>query len=470
MGQTDIEPAQFPRAPDHALHAALLESRQRWRDFVTLAADLAFETDADGHFSFLSPSMVLGWPADLLLATRAAALLLAPAELAGLDPFRPDAALRRRIWLRRADGGAACVGLSVVPMFDTAGRPIGARGIGRDETEQARSEALMSTALRRGKVTDHILLQMRQEVMAPRMMDATLGSTMHALGAEGAAVIDLVDVGGSRRVLHEAGQGLSAVLDAACDLLVAAMPVASGQAQAPEFGTAPDGRRIAACATLTRFGDHAGLVLWREAGARPWDAEEAQLFESATAIVRVILEHEVIQREMARQARTDPLTGLLNRRAFQEELARRLERLDREGLPGTLIYVDLDRMKGLNDNFGHEKGDEALILTARLLRDITRPTDLVARLGGDEFALWLDGADQFTAAERAEALRLAAPEALQLDTPAGPVSVTLSIGIASRPAGGADDIDGLVRHADEAMYQVKRSGRAQWRVWHEASP
>ena len=469
MGQTDIEPAQFPRAPDHALHAALLESRQRWRDFVTLAADLAFETDADGHFSFLSPATVLGWPVDLLLGTRAQALLLAPAELAGLDPFRPEAALRRRIWLRRADGGAACVVLSVVPLFDTAGRPIGARGIGRDETEQARSESLMSTALRRGKVTDHILLHMRQEVMAPRMMDATLDSTLHALGADGAAVIDLVDAGGARRVLHEAGQGLSAVLDTACDLLAGAGQFPSGEAQ-PQFGTAPDGSRIAACATLTRFGDHAGLVLWREAGSRPWDTEEAQLFESAASIVRVILEHEVIQREMVRQARTDPLTGLLNRRAFQEELARRLERLDREELPGTLIYVDLDRMKTLNDNYGHEKGDEALILTARLLRDATRPTDLVARLGGDEFAIWLDGADQFTAAERAEALRLAAPEALQVDTPSGPVSVTLSIGIASRAAGGAEDIDGLVRHADEAMYQVKRSGRAQWRVWHEASP
>ena len=467
MGQTDIEPAQFPRAPDHALHAALLESRQRWRDFVAMATDLAFETDADGHYSFLSPSPLLGWPVDLLLGTRAAALLLAPAELAGLDPFRPDAALRRRIWLRRADGGAACLALSVVPMFDTAGRPIGARGIGRDETEMARSEAMMSTALRRGKVTDHILLQMRHEVMAPRMMDATLDSTLHALGAEGAAVIDMVDAGGTRRVLHEAGQGLSAVLDGACALLAAAAPGASGT---PEFATGPDGRRIAVCATLTRFGDHAGLVLWRAAGSRPWDTEEALLFESAAAIVRVILEHEVIQREMARQARTDPLTGLLNRRAFQEELARRLERLDREELPGTLIYVDLDRMKGLNDNFGHEKGDEALVRTAKLLRDITRPTDLVARLGGDEFAIWLDGADQFTAAERAEALRLAAPDALQVDTPAGPVSVTLSIGIASRAAGGPEDIDGLVRHADEAMYEVKRSGRGQWRVWHEAAP
>jgi diguanylate cyclase (GGDEF)-like protein len=95
----------------------------------------------------------------------------------------------------------------------------------------------------------------------------------------------------------------------------------------------------------------------------------------------MVLEHEAIQREMAKQARTDPLTGLLNRRAFIEEMARQIDRLDREGLPGKLMFADLDNFKPLNDGLGHEAGDEALRRVAKLLRDTVRPTDLVARLG-----------------------------------------------------------------------------------------
>jgi diguanylate cyclase (GGDEF)-like protein len=186
----------------------------------------------------------------------------------------------------------------------------------------------------------------------------------------------------------------------------------------------------------------------------------------------VILDHEAIQREMARQARTDPLTGLLNRRAFLDELARRIERLDREALPGTLIFVDLDHFKALNDEAGHDAGDAALIAAAALLRDTVRPADLVARLGGDEFALWLDGADSYTAAERAESLRLAVPAL----TPAhATVRLGASIGIATRwphpddagdgeGAGLGEGIDSLIHRADQAMYAAKRAGRGRWRV------
>ena len=124
----------------------------------------------------------------------------------------------------------------------------------------------------------------------------------------------------------------------------------------------------------------------RPASARAWDEDDTRLLAAAGKIVRMALEHEAIQREMLRTARTDPLTGLLNRRAFMDELNRRVDRLERENLPGTLMFVDLDNFKALNDYRGHDVGDEGLCIVANLLRQtfrtVPRELDDAARVEG----------------------------------------------------------------------------------------
>ena len=448
-------------AAEHPLRHALLESRQRWRDLVTMAADVAFETDAEGCFTFLAPGGALGYEADALAGTPAAALLLDP-EVLGMDPFRPSQILRRvRAWVRRADGEAACLLLTSAPLLDGAGHLAGARGVALDVTEQERREEMVAASLRRGDVLDHILWTMRQEVLAPRMMQAVLGSASDALGAEGAAVLDLAQPDSTLSVMHEIGRGAALVRGAALALL-------DGEAEEPQCAALPGGHSLLACPANTRMGDRVGVAFWRSEGLRPWSDEDMLLASSVTALVRMVLEHEGIQREMARQARTDPLTGLLNRRAFLDELARRIDRLDREGLPGTLMFVDVDNFKPLNDRFGHDVGDAALTGISALLRNLVRPADLVARLGGDEFALWLDGADELTAAERAEALRVDTHGSLAQLAPDG-ARVTLSVGIACRRAGSGEFMDEVIRRADQAMYEVKRTGRGHWRVSHSLS-
>jgi diguanylate cyclase (GGDEF)-like protein len=227
---------------------------------------------------------------------------------------------------------------------------------------------------------------------------------------------------------------------------------------------ARDGRPILADICQSRFGERTGIAAWRPADARVWDADDVRLIAASGKIIRMALEHEAIQREMLRQARTDPLTGLLNRRSFREEVLRHTDRADREGVPSTLMFVDLDHFKAVNDKLGHEVGDQVLVRTAAVLRDTVRPADLVARLGGDEFALWLGGADHMTAAERAESLRINVPKALAEITEDVSPRVTLSIGIATRAVRADEDIDGLIRRADEAMYEAKRNGRGHWRV------
>ena len=226
-------------------------------------------------------------------------------------------------------------------------------------------------------------------------MQAALDALMNAIGAEGAAVIDVGGEAGALLV-HRAGGGADEVLAEATALLAAA--------DGPSDAIAKDGRPILVAACRTRFGANAGIALWRSPGSRGWDSEDKLLIGASASLIRMVLEHEAIQQEMARQARTDPLTGLLNRRAFLEEMTRHIDRLDREEQPGTLLFADLDYFKPVNDRLGHEAGDEVLVRTANILRKTVRPSDLVARLGGDEFALWMDGADHMTAAERAEHL------------------------------------------------------------------
>ena len=458
------------RGGGQALQAALLDSRERWRDMVLLAADFAFETDDSGRLVFVAPDDVLGWPAAMLLG-QPAELLLADASEAGFNPFRPQGAVRRRRgWLRAAGGQFVCMSFAAAPLYDAAGRIVGARGVGQDMTDQDNHDGAVAASLRRGELLHHILSTIREEVMAPRMMQTALTMIAAALGAEGCAVINLVgdlESGVGQRVLHAIGSSLALIQETAVVLLERCGPD-------PAQVSAADGRRVLVCPGRTRFGERTGFVLWRAPGARDWEADERDLTEAATGIIRFILEHEAIQREMARQARTDLLTGLLNRRAFFEETDRRLERLEREGVPGTLIFVDLDHFKQLNDRHGHDAGDRALCRAAALLRDTVRPTDLVARFGGDEFALWLDGADEFTAAERAEALRLGAAKALadpEAGAPAsleeaesGPVVLGMSIGIATRWPGQNEEMAALIHRADQAMYEVKRNGRGHWRM------
>lgn len=462
-GMTAPLPAPLPGAspppvqPDR-LRDALLDSRQRWRDLVIQAADFAFETDAWGHFVFVVPDPALGWSASTLVGQPAELLLADGADPAIFNPFRVAVPVRRRrTWLKRGDGGVANLAFAAAPLLDSQGRVVGARGLGLDVSGYDGQEAQIAAALRRGEVLDHILWRMGQEVLAPRMMRSALEALVNALGAEGAAVVNVPAAGVEAATLaYQAGGGADAIVSSTAALL---RPGAVIAGQAGE-----NARRLLVAACQPRFGEPAALAVWRVAGARPWDKEDRMLLSASANLIRFTLEHEAIQREMALQARTDPLTGLLNRRAFMEEIARCAERLEREVMPGTLIFIDLDNFKVVNDQLGHDAGDRALTQFAALLRNLVRPTDLVARLGGDEFAVWLNGADRLTAAERAEQLRIMVPREMAEAIGSHQPRLGVSIGIASRDPGSEESIDSMLRRADAAMYEVKHGGRGHWRV------
>jgi diguanylate cyclase (GGDEF)-like protein len=162
---------------------------------------------------------------------------------------------------------------------------------------------------------------------------------------------------------------------------------------------------------------------------------------------------------LAELARTDGLTKLLNRRGFDESLAREWRRCHRNGKPMSLLMLDADHFKSYNDRFGHQAGDGVLrALGACILANIRRPGDVAARYGGEEFTVVLPDTDLEGAGQIAEAIRAAA-EALAIpNVPDGPV-VTLSIGVSVAEAGTSMTAEDLLTLADAALYESKATGR-----------
>jgi diguanylate cyclase (GGDEF)-like protein len=156
-------------------------------------------------------------------------------------------------------------------------------------------------------------------------------------------------------------------------------------------------------------------------------------------------------------AEHDPLTGLLNRRRFDEELADTISRVRRHGGRAAILLIDLDRFKLVNDTYGHKTGDEVLVAVAAELRARLRGTDIVARLGGDEFAAVLYEADaeaaQAVAGDLAAALR-----SKQVVSAGAELGVTASIGIVLVDRETIGDDAALIA-ADRALYSAKNGGR-----------
>ena len=180
-------------------------------------------------------------------------------------------------------------------------------------------------------------------------------------------------------------------------------------------------------------------------------------------ILRDISEQKRREAELAHLAHHDTLTGLFNRRRFQEELDGRLAQVRRYRTQGALLFIDVDGLKAINDTFGHQTGDTFLRDLAALFRSQLREVDILARFGGDEFAILLSTPD----AQRAPAVaeRLLQTVRQHVTVVAGrSLRCTISIGIALIPQHGSTPNE-VLEHADLALYQAKTEGRNQYRIF-----
>jgi diguanylate cyclase (GGDEF)-like protein len=179
--------------------------------------------------------------------------------------------------------------------------------------------------------------------------------------------------------------------------------------------------------------------------------------ERMSFVARDITEQRALHDQLSRDAHSDPLTGLANRRVFYAELARTLEAARGSGAPVVALYIDLDGFKLVNDRFGHEAGDQVLVIVAQRLQQHLRNRDVLARMGGDEFALICpELSSERAALDVAERLTTAVSEPLWLQGVSEPVRIGMSTGIAFAPHAELD-AETIVRRADRAMYDAKHN-------------
>jgi|GEM_PF-692324 len=213
-----------------------------------------------------------------------------------------------------------------------------------------------------------------------------------------------------------------------------------------------------------RYIRRSGEAIWASIDITVLSRGEDGLPELLLGQVQDISERRHLEHRLQHLADHDPLTGLLNRRGFDQELDRHMAHTLRYGPRGALVILDLDHFKAVNDTFGHQAGDELIVTVASLLRARLRDTDAIARLGGDEFAILLSEADADAAADVAASIVEAVRTGAAVSSGGRPHLVTGSVGVAPldelvKSAGNA------MSNADQAMYDAKEAGRDRHKVY-----
>lgn len=209
-----------------------------------------------------------------------------------------------------------------------------------------------------------------------------------------------------------------------------------------------------AVVVLTGVEDPALATQALQEGAQDYLLKHETDERSLVRSLRYAMERQRLMAALASLSLTDDLTRLHNRRGFFTLAERQWTLAERQRTGLSLVFADLDGLKAINDRYGHQEGDRALITTARLLLDVCREADIAARLGGDEFGLMLVGADEKTGPEVVERLEQLVRQ-LHRQQPQ-PYVLSFSVGLAHHAAGSGGSLDLLVAEADANMYECKR--------------
>ena len=438
---------------ERSLRAALIESRQRYKDLVEAASDFSWETDAQGRFTFISSGGALGYGAAELVGTLARDL--EDGGMAGGDsPFTTRVRVQEsELWVRQPEGDSACLLATALPLFGSDGTWRGARGLCRNITAARRHEARLAVDRHRERLIAYILGILRDEMDPAQVLSAACSALVPALPASGAAIYRAEADGR----LSSAAQAGELPGEAAMAELTARVSEIESEAEIVQDEEAGGGVLFG---RATHFQETCNgvLCLWRAGTATPWSQEDRSLLAEIAGQIGLTIRQLARQEELEKLSLTDALTGLHNRRSFLGELERRYPRRAAWHGGAALFFIDLDNFKAANDRHGHQHGDFVLMTVARILRDLSRSRDLAARLGGDEFALFVEDIGLTTARSKALEICRAVADLHHLsgdgDHPLG-----CSIGVAYCRPDGDEAIGEMIERADGAMYEAKRRGK-----------
>lgn len=434
------------------LQEMLTVSRDRFKDLVELTADLAWETDAHGVFTYIAGGRSLGYKPEALLGRRGRDMVVRqPLEVA--DYFESDTPLdKRQISLRRADGSIARIQISARPLLDAEGERRGARGICRDITESVEKQDQLAQVQRRDRLIAEFMKSLREAQSAKTALEIAAREIMTALNASGCRIYH-IDGQNQLQMATEAGIALPEAVNGYNRRLQAEGGRALMQENLPSA-------MLMGATTVQGAHLNGAIWVWRPVGPGldDWPPEDRSLLSEVADHLGIVIAQLGFQERLRILSECDGLTQLLNRRTFMEKLG---EKLAQPGIGSALFYLDLDNFKAVNDTHGHQRGDMVIRKVAEILHHMTRPCDLSGRIGGDEFVLWVEGIDRPMAETVAKQLVGASMELRSLSaSPSKQLGV--SVGVAIGPPGVVMRAGQLMDKADAAMYEAKRGGKSTW--------
>jgi diguanylate cyclase (GGDEF)-like protein len=203
--------------------------------------------------------------------------------------------------------------------------------------------------------------------------------------------------------------------------------------------------------------------------AQSYTTSDLVVLKALASTAALMLETTKMIAELRELAHTDPLTGLLNRRAFGQRLEQELHRAQRQGLITTLMLIDIDYFKTVNDTYGHSAGDHVLNQIAQVCRQTLRASDVIGRYGGEEFVILLPATDQAAAMLVAERLRQRIAQH-EIDLGHDALTLTASLGVVVVTPFDTTSPQQRLDQADQALYRAKQQGRNRVEIWQADHP
>lgn len=434
---------------DH-MTEALLESRTMFKGLLDRAVDLSFEVDSRRRIQFLSPMNAFNSNMEPWIGRCVDELFWPDGNAPARDPFSSKTQVSiDAVKVSVIAGEASWFSFVVDPWFDADGVFQGVRGTCRDVTDRIKeSHQTKLDNLRLGlqqRITELLITAETSE----ELLDSASNELIEILRADLAWSVVKYDQG----LVPVAICGYSDVIPD-IDLVWRTLAIT-----ADVVAEVPDRGRNHLAIRLENSGiGHGMIVVSRDTALFPWSDQEKVLMHDVTSSLTAAFAKAQLINKLTRLSATDELTGLLNRRAFVDQIERRLQQQCRSGQSGCLMFIDLDHFKEINDTLGHHAGDHAIRLVGDTLKTIIRASDYAGRYGGDEFVVWLEDITAADAAVKARSVIDAMP-GIREKIGAGALRLSASIGVCASMPGLDLKFKTMAERADSALYDVKNSGR-----------